>query len=731
MKKFLLGAVTVLVIAFLIVQTGVLTGYDWNDLWGGVSPTPTANTLNPLTYAQSGDIRYRVKAEGNYFYFYNKGKWEKQFMKGVNIGAGKPGIFPGELTTSYEEYYRWFEYISEMNANCIRVYTTLRPQFYNALLDFNKQAENPLYIFQGVWMDEADVQSLSDVYAQNNQILNEFMQDALNVVDVIHGNATLPVRAGYASGSYTADVSQYLAGWIIGIEWDPKLVKTTNESNTDRNVYDGVYLYTLSATPFEAFLCQVGDKVIVHETEQYHFQAPLAFSNWMTTDPLTHLNEPHSDEDLVTVNMENIKGRDKYYAKEFICYHIYPYYPDSLNYQEDYITYKDSTGKINPYRAYLKDLKLVHTMPIIIAEFGIPTSRGLTHKSIMGYNQGQVDETDQGEMLLDMLNSMYQENYAGGIVFTWQDEWFKRTWNNVKFDIADRRPFWSNIQTSEQNFGLLAFDPGTDDCICYIDGDLSDWSEDTPLIINNTGSLYVKSDERYVYLRMDLDNFDFTKDTLYIPIDTIAGQGNLTYKDQSVTFDKMADFVVVVNGKDNTRILVDSYYDSFYYLYGEQYSMITKVSDIRTKNSGRFNTMQMCYNYEMTIPPEGTIIPFQSYETGKLTYGISNPSSKDYQSLADFYVKDNTIELRIPWQLLNVMDPSTNQIMDDLYTMQNIVATDDSGFTFGLGIKKSDEKSAAVDLTATYTWDNWILPTYHERLKPAYYVLQNGLKSLK
>ena len=55
------------------------------------------------------------------------------------------------------------------------------------------------------------------------------------------------------------------------------------------------------------------------------------------------------------------------------------------------------------YAAYLADLKLAHTVPIIVAEFGIPTSRGMGHESVMGYNQGKVDEKDQGKMLIDML----------------------------------------------------------------------------------------------------------------------------------------------------------------------------------------------------------------------------------------------------------------------------------------------------------------------------------------
>ena len=94
--------------------------------------------------------------------------------------------------------------------------------------------------------------------------------------------------------------------------------------------------------------------------------------------------------------------------------------------------YIDSDGKVNTYEAYLRDLKLAHTIPIMISEFGVPTSRGVTHKNVMGYNQGGVDETEQGDMLADMYISIYDSGYAGAIAFSWQDEWFKRTWNNSK-----------------------------------------------------------------------------------------------------------------------------------------------------------------------------------------------------------------------------------------------------------------------------------------------------------
>lgn len=719
----------VCVTLLLSLFAGALTGCGADASGTGSAAGGSGGAAQAYSYVTSGNVKYRVKAEGNYFQFYDQGKWSKLFLKGVNIGAGEPGLFPGDLTISYEDYYRWFGEISAMGANCVRIYTAMRPQFYNALADFNKKAKQPLYFYQGVWLSETDIASLGDAYANNSQIMNAFIDDAKNLADIIHGHAVLPVRAGYASGTYTADVSRYFAGWILGMEWDPQFVKSTNDNNPTKNTYDGKYLYTLSASPFEAFLCQTGDQLIDYETRTYGAQEPLGFVNWVTTDPLIHPNEPHPDDDAVSVNMEDIKTRSAFLPGEFVAYNVYPYYPDSMNYQQDYISYVDSTGKKNPYEAYLKDLKMAHTMPVLIGEFGIPTSRGMTHKSeVLGYNQGDIDETQQGAILVDLLNSIYKTKYAGGLIFTWQDEWFKKTWNNVLFDVPDKRPFWSNVQTNEQSFGLLTFDPGSKQSAAYVDGDISDWAKDTPVLANGTGQLYMKSDERYVYFMVKLSkDFDFDRSTLLIPVDTIDGQGNFKASAYNASFDKAADFLIAVNGKDNTRIVVDSYYDAFYYLYGERYQMIPKVADIRTKNSGRFDPIQLCYNYELTVPPQNTKVPFESYETGKLTFGDANPSNKDYKSLADFCYKDGNLEIKVPWQLLNVMDPSGKQIMNDLYTMQNITPTDARGFSVGLGLQGSAAQPSALSLTGQYDWSAWTTPTYHERLKPAYDVLKKAL----
>lgn len=730
MKKVVISVVATLLVLVCLAQTGLL------EIFGihGISfytkkkeKDSSAGGAESYTDNQTG-ISCRFKAEGDYFYIYESGDWKQMFMRGVNIGATEPGLFPGDLTISYDTYYRWFGYISEMNCNCIRIYTLMPPQFYQALGDFNKKAKNKLYLYQGIWVNEEDIERLSDTYAENEKILNDFTTDAVNLVNVIHGKAKIAETVGEAYGTYNTDVSPWLVGWIIGIEWDPNFVINTNNQHPDKKDYDGKYLYTQTASPFEAFLCRVGDALIKHEAETYKFQVPLAFSNWITTDPLTHPNEPHFDEDKTTVNTENVKSRN-FGPGMFASYHIYPYYPDSLNYQEDYLEYTDDSGKVNTYEAYLEDLKLAHTVPIIVAEFGIPTSRGMGHESVMGYNQGMVDETAQGAMLIDMLGSIENAKYAGGLVFTWQDEWFKRTWNNVMFDIADRRPYWSNIQTTEQCFGLLAFDPGKESMAAYVDGDVSEWKNTQPTVTTGQGKLYIRSDERYLYIMLDAGNYDFEKDTLLIPINTIADQGNLKAAQYNAEFDTAADFLIYINGKDNSHIYVDRYYDAFnyYFLESKKLSDIKAEENAGVKNSGMFDIMRLCYGYNLTVKGTNQVVPDKAYETGKLRYGNGNPEADDYKSLSDFYFKNGKLEIRIPWQLLNVMDPSGKQQISDFRKTQVISPQAYQSFDFGFAYRTGTE-SLKITLGGSYEYNGWNTPTWHERLKPAYYELQNYFK---
>ncbi len=677
------------------------------------------------SYEQDG-IRFASKVDDKYFYFYDNDEFNKIFIKGVNIGATKPGYYPGEFGITKDDYTKWFYDISEMNANTIRVYTIMKPEFYDALLEFNKKSEKPLYLIHGLWINEEDINTYMDAF--NPKIKDETINEARSLIDVIHGNANLPEQKGKATGVYTSDISNYVIGFILGIEWDPYFVINTNEKNSMTYYYSGDYLYTEDASPFETFLCELADKTIAYETDNYKRQRPIAISNWPTTDPLNHPNEPLETEDMVSVNVEHIKWKDTFLPGMFASYHIYPYYPDFMNYQHEYANYVDENGKINPYRAYLEDLIKIHTMPVVVAEFGIPSSRGMAHVNIHnGYNQGFVEESKQGEYLVNMLNDIHHAGYVGALIFAWQDEWFKRTWNTMDFDNPDRRAYWSNVQTNEQMFGLLSFDPGTKDSIKYNDGDLSDWEKE---LSNGDSELSysIDSDERYIYLKIIKKNFDQYKDKLFIAVDTIKNQGNLNATDLNLKLDLYADFLIIIDGKENSRVLVDSYYDPYYYLYAYKLGFEERNIVYENKNNGIFNKIYLPLNRPLYLPEDDIYLPMQKYETGKLKYGIGNPTNSEFDSLSDFYINGDIIELRIPWMLFNFMDPSNKEIISDMYK-NDIKGTtiDDITFQFISRNEIEDKKTNII----VYNYSKWDMPTYHERLKKSYYIVQKALKELE
>jgi len=511
------------------------------------------------TDPESG-IRYTCTAREKAFFLYKNGRWRKTFIKGINMGTAKPGTFPGELAITKEEYLRWFRYIRDMNADVIRVYTLQSPEFYQALWEFNKSSVRPLYLFHGVWIDENAIEKTMNAFSA--EVTADFKQNIVEAIDAIHGNARIPERQGKGWGIYDKDVSPYVVGWILGIEWEPFFVKSTNESNRNTTQLNGTYLYTTSAEPFEVWLAMMGDFVITYETEKYRMQRPLSFVNWPTTDVLKHPNEPYENEDMVSVNIETIKAKPSFLPGCFASYHIYPYYPDFMFYQKEYVSFRDANGRANTYRAYLRDLIKEHTLPVLVAEFGIPTSRGITHENpLTGFNQGHIDEVTQGQMLVSMINDIQDEGYAGGLIFTWQDEWFKRTWNTMDLDLPDRRPFWSNVQTNEQKFGILSLDPGDGKRRVYVDGEDSEWGEEGFLLATENGKMYAAADEEGVYFLLRLKKPYKESSKIIIPIDTIPEQGNEIIGELGVHLGRPCEFIVIIDGKENSRIMVDAYYN--------------------------------------------------------------------------------------------------------------------------------------------------------------------------
>ena len=106
----------------------------------------------------------------------NEGGYDPAFLNGVNIGAAKPGYFPGEFGITEEDYLRWFEQINAMNVQVLRVYVSQMPAFYDALREFNSKADKPLYLMHGVYMNEDMIAKYSDAFGGAGAIQIHFMR---------------------------------------------------------------------------------------------------------------------------------------------------------------------------------------------------------------------------------------------------------------------------------------------------------------------------------------------------------------------------------------------------------------------------------------------------------------------------------------------------------------------------------------------------------------------------
>lgn len=661
-------------------------------------------------------------------------------VRGVNLGMAKPGAFPGEAAITRAEYDRWLDAIGEI-ANVVRTYTIHPPAFYRALSAYNESAAEPLLLLQGTWVPTGPLLEAGDATAMSTTMDRELRR----TVDVLHGATTLPERPGHASGTYDTDVTDSTLGLLFGIEWPPEVVAATNDGSGVGSG-DGEYLRTDDGSPFEQWLAGRLDGAVSYEQSTYGTQRPVAFVNWVTTDPLDHPYEPFRNEDRVSVDPDAVVATDAFPAGTFAAYHAYPYYPDLLNETPSYVDYVDHRGESNSYAGYLDDLTGATTHPLLIAEFGVPSSRGIAHRHVQGRDQGRHTESRQGELVAAMYEDIVRAGTAGGVAFAWQNEWFKRTWNLDARSNPNRRPYWSNVETPEQRFGLLAFDPADG---VSLDGSADDWTDATTFAATNEpgdsirglDALHVTHDYEGLCVRLEFASGGDTLDWDTTNALVVVG---LTGREVSLPFDTgasaTADFVVRLSGPDTSKLLVESAYDAFAREFGGQAGL-----DLDAYRSGRagFVPVREPINLGYTVPPTGESVPFEAVETGKLRYGVGNPDADAYDSLTDVYASPDgsAVEARLPWTLLNVTDPSSKRrirtdwdagLADTPFSALEVGAATYTPASDGSAMTRSGRTNlhrsapgtdAGTLHTGTYEWEPWNRLAYDERLKESYEVL--------
>jgi hypothetical protein len=723
---------------------------------------PAAASREVLVVARAG--RDHLEARWN-------GRFVPLFVKGVNLSVALPGRFPAEFPEEAAVYRGWLDQIAGMGANAVRLYTLLPPAFYRALHDHNFGAlaragagaaappRGFLWLIQGVWTELPE----SDLY-DDPAFERGFVEETERVVDAVHGGIAVARRPGHAFGVYLHDVSSMTLALILGREWEPYSVAAYDAARPEGGSFEGRHFTVDGGTAMEAWLASVMDRAAAYEARVHASARPLAFTNWPTLDPLRHPTEATKDEerelarrlllpfelravreydnDGVGVDVNRIRPTAAAPAGLFASYHAYPYYPDFMNLDPGYLRARDRRGP-NNYAGYLRELRAHHAgMPVLIAEVGVPTSRGVAHVQPQGFHHGGHDEKGQGEVDARLMETIHETGCAGGILFAWLDEWFKRNWLVIDFELpAERNPKWLNALDPEQNYGLLAARPGSGGPPVILDSRVEDWSGRKPLMTGTfPRALFAAHDEAYLYLRLDAGPFEWDRRRFLIGIDTYgAEEGDRRFPGPcEASAPTGMEFAVELAGPGSSRILVDPPYDLHTHRYDRPYRSAPNADGVFIEILAETNRRR--------IGRDGTSYPEIVHNRSPLRHGTTDPEAAGYDDLADWFSDPlgGVVEIRLPWGLLNVTDPSSRRVVEDPPDFGDEVGTrvteglrlyvaacdPAAGALLGTLPVLAGEGRIAADPSALYAWPGWEEPAYHTRLKRSYFVLKDRLAAI-
>jgi hypothetical protein len=526
----------------------------------------------------------------------------------------------------------------------VRVYTIHPPQFYSELRRYNTVHRTaPLYLVQGVYLpDDVTYVTRRDLYAPGQTAA--FTDELADASAAVHGDLRRAAARGRANGTWTSDVSPWLAAWLVGVEWDGQAVAASDLTNARRTGTGGRYFTaTADATPTERWLAGRMDELAAREARR-GTSAPVAFVNWPATDPLGHAPwEPLADrEDAAGVDANRVRATAAWPGGTFASYHLYPYYPDFQRHTPDYRRVA-TDGKADPYAGYLTALKRHHAgadLPVMVTEFGVPSSIGSAHFGPLGRDQGGHDERDAMAVDAGLLRIVHRLGMAGAILFSWTDEWFKAVWNTRPRQAvvaADRRALWHDPLTNEQWFGVLAQDA------------VRTGRQVVHEATTGVQRVAVDTDASYVYLELTLERapdapvrlgFDVVPGGLVLPGSPVAAAT------------PTSDYAVVI---DPSRRMAQAYVRG-----GIDPVLLDELDEasLRPPAPTSWVRQRMTANRRHRTAALGDL-PAEFVDVGTLRPGEWDPSRPDYDSRSTWQLGGATVRLRLPWSMLGLGDPSS------------------------------------------------------------------------
>jgi hypothetical protein len=341
-----------------------------------------------------------------------------------------------------------------------------------------------------------------------------------------------------------------------------------------------------------------------------------------------------------------------------------------------------------------------------------------------------------------LTREIRQAGAAGAVVFAWLDEWFKKNWAVIDYEIPlDNTRLWHNVMDAEQNYGILGLYSGDSMSTPRLGGDARAWRRLDPVYQEAAGKTQLRAlragaDESYCYLAVEIGPGGFPWDTLGIQLAIDSYQprlGQHRLPNTGTRSDVGFEFLIDLRRPDSASLAVIPDYNRYDARIdpgtGDDSGRFSRRPVFpRNRTDGRFESQFIITN-RARFGRDGTFYPAKRYNRGRLLFG-TNASS----TIADWFLDESAglLELRIPWDLLNVTDPSTRRILADSRTSGTFGTAVADDFHFGVEIYRKGAPGVVGALPAQpngtwpaaaftpWRWRGWTQPRYQARLKPVY-----------
>jgi hypothetical protein len=344
---------------------------------------------------------------------------------------------------------------------------------------------------------------------------------------------------------------------------------------------------------------------------------------------------------------------------------------------------------------------------------------------------------------------------AGGVLFAWIDEWFKKNWIVIDFEIPlERNRLWLNRMDAEQHYGVLALEPGR-----RIPGDTygerrSAWQNQEPLYLENDGmALRAFADEAYLWLAFEPGAVGSIQELL-VGFDTNEpGAGDFEWPGRAGPPSPVGlEFVLRIIG-DEARLLVDPSSNPIGidtvrqgldasrlamrsipanapsgFFVGRLEGCYRRPVRTTSNRDGRYDSMRIVTN-RPRFARTGTEYRGAGYDRGVLRQGPLPDGLWERAGMR------GSIEVRIPWTLLNVTDPSQRRILHDAVDVADgcggagdvpfgTTTVDEFRLVAAARTSPEDWKSLPASMSepdvAAFTWPTWDQPSWEARRRPVF-----------